>query len=154
MPNLKGMGVITPWGMPSDPPQLQNSETNLLYFSPALGPLGRHPLRGRNWEGFDQDPHLAGIATAWMIEKFQSNGVQACAKQVLANGQGTQRTNSTFPDGTHLNAISFHVYDRALYELYMWPFYDAVKAGVTSKILYQYSLLASKYNRKSLLSCS
>ena len=28
--------------------------------SPVVGPLGRHALGGRNWEGFSPDPYLTG----------------------------------------------------------------------------------------------
>lgn len=40
-------------------------------LSPSAGPLGRHPLGGRNWEGFGADPYLTGVAMALTIEGIQ-----------------------------------------------------------------------------------
>ena len=35
-----------------------------VILGPAIGPLGRVPAGGRNWEGFGPDPYLQGIAGA------------------------------------------------------------------------------------------
>ena len=42
-----------------------------VILGPAVGPLGRQPKGGRNWEGFAADPYLLGEAA------FQ--GVSVCA---------------------------------------------------------------------------
>jgi beta-glucosidase len=104
----------------------------LTHHSPSLGALGRHALGGRNWEGFSPDPYLTGVAAGLTVQGLQSNGVQACAKHFIANEQETQRTNTTHQDGSLVNAISSNVDDRTLHELYLWPFYDTVKAGTAS----------------------
>lgn len=83
--------------------------------------MGRHPLGGRNWEGFGPDPYLAGVSIAATIRGAQEKGVQTCSKHFIGNEQETQRT-----------AISSNIDDRTLHELYLWPFADAVKAGTTS----------------------
>ncbi|KAK1994853.1 glycosyl hydrolase family 3 N terminal domain-containing protein [Colletotrichum falcatum] len=101
-------------------------------LGPVAGPLGRHPLGGRNWEGFSVDPYLTGVAMRLTIEGMQSAGVQACAKHFIGNEQETQRTNSWLADGTEVAAISSNIDDRTLHELYLWPFADAVRAGVAS----------------------
>ncbi|KAL4879545.1 glycosyl hydrolase family 3 N terminal domain-containing protein [Aspergillus karnatakaensis] len=101
-------------------------------LGPSAGPLGRHALGGRNWEGFSVDPYLSGIAIAATIRGIQSNGVQACAKHIVGNEQETQRSYSILDDGTRVEGISSNIDDRTLHELYMWPFADAVKAGVAS----------------------
>jgi beta-glucosidase len=96
--------------------------------SPVAGPLGRHPLGGRNWEGFSVDPYLTGVAMNASIRGLQSNGVQAIAKHFIGNEQETQRTNTTLPDGSNIDAVSSNMDDRTLHELYLWPFMDAVQA--------------------------
>jgi len=35
-----------------------------VQLGPAVGPLGRFPDGGRNWEGFSPDPYLAGVSVA------------------------------------------------------------------------------------------
>lgn len=32
-----------------------------VLLAPSLGPLGRVPHGGRNWEGFGSDPYLQGV---------------------------------------------------------------------------------------------
>ncbi|KAL4784125.1 glycoside hydrolase superfamily [Aspergillus varians] len=92
-----------------------------VQLGPALGALGKIPSAGRNWEGFSNDPYLLGIATAETIEGMQGSGVQACAKHYILNEQEHNR-----------ETISSEADDRTMHELYLWPFYDAVKANVAS----------------------
>ncbi|CEL10365.1 hypothetical protein ASPCAL13486 [Aspergillus calidoustus] len=92
-----------------------------VQLGPALGALGKIPSGGRNWEGFSSDPYLMGIATAETIQGMQGSGVQACAKHFLLNEQEHNR-----------ETISSNADDRTVHELYLWPFYDAVKANVAS----------------------
>lgn len=55
------------------------------------------------------------------IQGMQSSGVQACAKHYILNEQELNR-----------ETMSSSVDDRTMHELYLWPFADAVKAGVAS----------------------
>lgn len=48
-----------------------------VLLGPCVGPLGRMPGGGRNWEGFGSDPYLQGIAGAQTIKGIQSEGVMA-----------------------------------------------------------------------------
>ncbi|KAH8675245.1 beta2 tomatinase [Xylariales sp. PMI_506] len=114
-------------------------------MGPVAGPLGRHPLGGRNWEGFSPDPYLTGAAMNATIIGIQSNGVQACAKHYIGNEQETQRSNSISADGTNIEAISSNIGDRTLHELYLWPFADAVKAG-TASVMCSYNRLNETYS--------
>ncbi|KAI0433006.1 glycoside hydrolase superfamily [Xylaria sp. FL1042] len=120
-----------------------------VVLGPVAGPLGRHPLGGRNWEGFSPDPYLTGVAMDKTIRGIQSNGVQAVAKHFIGNEQETQRTNSTLPDGSRVEAISSNIDDRTLHELYLWPFVDSVKAG-TASILCSYNRLNQTYACENL----
>ncbi|KAK7418938.1 hypothetical protein QQX98_003641 [Neonectria punicea] len=103
-----------------------------VMLGPVAGPLGRHALGGRNWEGFSPDPYLTGRAMEGTIKGIQSVGVQACAKHYIGNEQETQRSNTVTADGAEIDAISSNIDDRTLHELYLWPFADAVRAGVAS----------------------
>ncbi|KAL2826289.1 glycoside hydrolase superfamily [Aspergillus cavernicola] len=92
-----------------------------VQLGPGCGALGKIPSAGRNWEGFSNDPYLAGVATAEAIEGMQSSGVQACAKHYILNEQEHNR-----------ETISSVADDRTMHELYLWPFYNAVRANVAS----------------------
>ncbi|RBR18125.1 uncharacterized protein FIESC28_06191 [Fusarium coffeatum] len=100
---------------------------NLL--APTIGPLGRTVLGGRNWESFSVDPYLCGVMGAQTVLGLQKN-VIATAKHFIANEQETNRQPSTLGMGNA--SISALVDDRTMHELYLWPFQDAVRAGVGS----------------------
>lgn len=84
--------------------------------------MGRHPLGGRNWEGFSTDPYLTGVAMERTIRGTQDEGVQAVAKHFIGNEQEVQRSNTRSPNGTDTEAISANIDDRTMHELYLWPF--------------------------------
>lgn len=111
---------------------------------PSTGPLGRHPLGGRNWEGFSADPYLAGEAIKYTVMGHQSVGVQTSSKHYIGNEQETQRTREVLDDGTVIDAVSSNIDDRTLHELYLWPFADAIKAGTTS-IMCSYNRVNGTY---------
>lgn len=92
-----------------------------VLLGPVAGALGKNAQGGRNWEGFGPDPYLAGIAMAETIAGLQSNGVQANAKHWILNEQELNR-----------ETMSSRADDRTMHELYVWPFADAVHAGVAS----------------------
>lgn len=61
--------------------------TQLIHSSqlgPVVGPLGRAPAGGRNWEGFSPDPVLSGIANAETVKGIQDAGVIACTCMISA----------------------------------------------------------------------
>lgn len=92
-----------------------------VQLGPVAGPLGKHAQGGRNWEGFGSDPYLSGIAMYETIKGMQGSGVQATAKHYILNEQELNR-----------ETLSSSVDDRSMHELYLWPFADAVYAGVAS----------------------
>ncbi len=84
---------------------------------------------------------------------MQSNGLQACAKHWVANEQETQRNPTYNAAGDIIQeSVSSNLDDRTMHELYMWPFANAVKAGVSS-IMCSYNRINGSYaceNSKSL----
>lgn len=58
-----------------------------VLLGPCVGPIGRSPLGGRNWEGFGSDPYLQGIAGGLSVQGIQDEGVIATAKHFVANEQ-------------------------------------------------------------------
>jgi beta-glucosidase len=63
---------------------------------------------------------------------MQSAGAQTCGKHYIGNEQETQRNPTSSDEGETILAISSNIDDRTLHELYLWPFADGVKAGMTS----------------------
>ena len=89
-----------------------------------LGPgvnIYRTPLNGRNFEYMGEDPYLAAKMVVPYIKGLQSNGVAACLKHFALNNNEINRHTS--------NVI---VDDRALYEIYLPAFKEAVDSGVWS----------------------
>ncbi len=90
--------------------------------------LHRHPLAGRNFECFSEDPYLtARMATAY-IAGVQSNRVACCLKHFVCNDSEFER-----------HTISSEVDEATLREMYLVPFEEGTSAGV-------WSIMAS-YNR-------
>lgn len=63
----------------------------------------------------------------------------------IGNEQETQRNPSTSPGNVTIDAVSSNIDDRTLHELYLWPFADAVRAGVSS-IMCSYNRMNQSYS--------
>ncbi|KAH7118481.1 putative beta-glucosidase A [Dactylonectria macrodidyma] len=115
-----------------------------VQLGPVAGPLGRVPAGGRNWEGFSPDPVLTGIAMSETIKGIQDAGVVACAKHYIMNEQEHNRS----PNGSVKYAYSANLDDKTMHELYLWPFADAVRAGVGS-IMSSYNQINNSYGSQN-----
>ncbi|KAI9744656.1 MAG: hypothetical protein M1818_002185 [Claussenomyces sp. TS43310] len=112
-----------------------------VLLGPCVGPLGRMPAGGRNWEGFGADPYLQGIAAAETVRGIQDTGVMATIKHYIGNEQEHFRQSNEW--GLP-NAMSSNIGDRTLHELYLWPFADAIRAGVVS-VMCSYQMTNNSY---------
>ena len=95
-----------------------------------LGPgmnIHRHPLNGRNFEYFSEDPYLTGQIAAAELNGLHEIGVTGTVKHCCANNQ---ETNRHFLDSV--------VSERALREIYLKGFEIAVKEGGAKTIMTTY----------------
>ncbi|KAI9672787.1 MAG: hypothetical protein M1831_000222 [Alyxoria varia] len=118
-----------------------------VQLGPAIGPLGRNPAGGRNWEGYSPDPYLSGQLVGETIKGIQSRGVMACTKHYIANEQeGFRQAQEAqgygFEEQGH--SVSNNIDDVTMHELYLWPFADAVRAGTTA-IMCSYNQVNNSY---------
>lgn len=113
-----------------------------IQLGPVVGPLGRSPEGGRNWEGYSPDPVLAGIMVAGTVKGIQDAGIMACTKHYILNEQEHFRQGA--PPDYLTAALSSNLADITMHELYLWPFADAVKAG-TASIMCSYQQINNSY---------
>lgn len=95
-----------------------------------LGPgmnIHRHPLNGRNFEYFSEDPLVTGKMASAMIKGLQKAGVTGTAKHFCANNQETKR-----------HSLDSVVSERALREIYLKGFEIAVREGNADSIMTTY----------------
>ena len=110
-----------------------------------LGPtinIHRHPLGGRHFESFSEDPFLSGkIATAY-VQGVQSQDVAACLKHFIGNDTEFER---------HL--VSSNIDEKTLREIYLVPFEMGIKEGNAKVVMSGYNKLNNIYcsSHKELL---
>ncbi|KAJ4148554.1 hypothetical protein LMH87_003019 [Akanthomyces muscarius] len=96
-----------------------------ILLGPTVGPIGRKPKGGRNWEGFGADPALQAVGARETIKGIQEQGVIATIKHLVGNEQEMYRMYNPVQQ-----AYSSNIDDRTLHEVYLWPFAEGVHAGV------------------------
>ncbi len=102
-----------------------------------LGPgmnIHRHPLCGRNFEYFSEDPFLTGKMGAAELRGLTSAGVTGTIKHFCANNQEYGR-----------HTIDSVVSERALREIYLKGFETAVKEGGATSVMTTYGRLNGTY---------
>ncbi len=96
-----------------------------------LGPtvnIIRHPLGGRNWETYSEDPYLTSRMVVPFVKAMQSYGVICGPKHFLANNQETNRFD-----------INNVIDERTLNEIYLPAFKSAVQEGGALNIMASYN---------------
>lgn len=102
-----------------------------------LGPgvnIKRSPLCGRNFEYFSEDPYLTKEMAVPYIKGVQNWDVAACVKHFAANNQETQRL-----------WVDVKIDEKALREIYLPAFYDAVKEGNAYTVMGAYNRIYGEH---------
>ncbi|MDF2630775.1 MAG: beta-glucosidase, partial [Symbiobacteriaceae bacterium] len=112
-------------------------ETLAMGCDVLLGPcvnIIRHPLAGRTFESFSEDPILAGrIGAAW-VQGLQSRGAGASLKHFACNNQETERDRG-----------SSEVDERAMREIYLRQFELVVKEANPWTVMCAYNRVNGTY---------
>ena len=105
-------------------------EMTVNHVDCLLGPginIHRHPLNGRNFEYFSEDPFLTGTLAAAQLQGLHRAGVTGTLKHCCANNRETNR-----------HSLDSVVSERALREIYLKGFEIAVKEGGADSIMTTY----------------
>ena len=94
----------------------------------------RHPLAGRNFECYSEDPHLTARAAVAYITGVQSQNVGCSVKHFAANDSEFERMT-----------ISSEVDDRTLREISLPPFEAAVREAGAWSVMSAYNRLNGHY---------
>lgn len=95
-----------------------------------LGPgmnLHRHPLNGRNFEYFSEDPYVTGVMAKAMLLGLKDRGVSGTVKHFCANNQEYKRRDTD-------SVIS----QRALREIYLKGFEMVVRSKAADSVMTTY----------------
>ena len=103
-----------------------------------LGPginIHRHPLNGRNFEYFSEDPLLTGKMAAVQVKALEKNSVTPTIKHFCANNRETERRM--------MNSV---VSQRAMREIYLPAFEIAIKEGGARSVMSSYNRISGIYS--------
>lgn len=104
-----------------------------IVLGPAVN-IKRSPLCGRNFEYYSEDPYLAGEMAVSYIDALQGEGVGASVKHFAVNNQETARMT-----------VDARVSERALREIYLYPFEQAVTRAQPRTVMGSYNRINGEY---------
>ncbi len=96
--------------------------------------IHRHPLAGRNFECYSEDPHLSARIAVGYITGVQSQGVACTVKHFVANDSEFERMT-----------ISSELDERTLREISLVPFEAAVTEAETWAVMTAYNRVHGEY---------
>jgi len=111
---------------------LRRNKVDLL-LGPGIN-MHRHPLNGRNFEYFSEDPYLTGIMAVAQLKGMAKHGVSGTIKHFAGNEQEWRRYD-----------IDSVISERALREIYLKPFELAVKEGKAYSVMTTYGSLNGQW---------
>ncbi len=103
----------------------------------VLGPglnIKRHPLCGRNFEYFSEDPLVSGRMASAVVQGIQDSGVAACLKHYAVNNQESHRF-----------VVDAVVDERTMREIYLAGFEYAVEHAAPRTVMSSYNLINGTY---------
>ena len=121
------------------------AEAEIKGVDVLLGPtinIHRHPLGGRHFECFSEDPFLTGKIAIEYVRGVQSKNIAACLKHFVGNDTEYERYT-----------VSSNIDEKTLRELYLLPFEMVIKEANAKVVMSAYNKLNNIYcsSHKNLL---
>ena len=98
-----------------------------ILLAPTVN-IHRSPLAGRNFECYSEDPYLTARMAVAYINGLQNEGVGACIKHFVCNDSEFERYT-----------MSSEIGERALREIYLYPFEVAIKEANPWSVMSAYN---------------
>lgn len=133
MPNGTCLAATFNEGLSEELYSMEGLELRKNHVDTLLGPginIHRHPLNGRNFEYFSEDPLLTGKMACAQLRGMHRWGVTGTIKHFATNNQEHRR-----------HFVESVVSERALREIYLRGFEIAVKEGHARSIMTSYNPL-------------